>query len=111
MPALTQLEHGSLLLQRTLRRRQVTQLRGLRLESAAVLLAPPPVLSDDVDGFIFVVVFAFGFAVANGVDIGGGYVVYPVALFNGVSARLLLLDIIADPVHAGIRIVFILPAF
>lgn len=56
-------------------------------------------LSDDVDGFIFV--FPSVFAVAKGVDVGG-YVVYPVALFNGVSARwLILLDMIADLVHVG----------
>ena len=43
-------------------------------------------LSDDVDVFIFVL-----FAVADGVGVDSGYVVYPVALFNGVSA-----DIVAE---------------
>lgn len=50
IPALTQLEHGSLLLHRTLRRRHVTQLRGLRLESGCgfVLLL---LLLDEDGGF------------------------------------------------------------
>lgn len=51
IPALTQFEHGSRLLHRTFRRRQVTQLRGLRRES----------------GFVFVVVVVGSFGEAPAV--------------------------------------------
>lgn len=47
MPALTQLEQGSLLLHRTLRRRHVTQLRGFKLESPVAVDAWAELASGD----------------------------------------------------------------